>query len=112
MSNPGVNASQFLLPPPSYRPGIGQVTLDFPDGRVAETQTPEQAAIAVLNRELGIETIAITRLVSLNNEGWSINSSFSNQNLYGFVAHLDTIENIEYCFEQGSITYPVTPSGV
>ncbi len=82
-----IQDGQFLLPPPSYRPGVGQVTLDFPGGRVSEGQTSEEGAIAVLKRELGIDAIAITQLYSLNNEGWSVNSSFSNQNLYGFVAH-------------------------
>ncbi|MBD2465480.1 NUDIX domain-containing protein [Oscillatoria sp. FACHB-1407] len=107
-----IQNDQFLLPPPSYRPGVGQVTLDFPGGRVPETQTPEQAAIAILKRELGIEATSVTQLLPLNNEGWAVNSSFSNQNLYGFVAHLDNVENTKQYSEQGVITYPVTSSGV
>lgn len=46
-----IQNGQFLLPPPSYCPGVGQVTLDFPGGRVLDKQTPEQAAIATLKRE-------------------------------------------------------------
>lgn len=103
---------QLLLPPPSYRPGVGQVTLDFPGGRVSEAQMPEEAAIAILKRELGIESVEITQLISLNTQGWAVNSSFSNQNLYGFVAHLNSIEITEQYSERYSITYPATPSGV
>ncbi|MBE9182350.1 NUDIX domain-containing protein [Oculatella sp. LEGE 06141] len=107
-----IQNDQFLLPLPSYRPGVGQVILDFPGGRVPETQTPEQAAIAILKRELGIEATSVTQLLPLNKEGWAVNSSFSNQSLYGFVAHLNNVENIKQYSEQGFITYPVTPLGV
>ncbi len=31
----------ILLPPASFRPGVGQVTLDFPGGRRLTEQTPE-----------------------------------------------------------------------
>jgi len=41
-----------------------------------------------------------------------MNSSFSNQNLYSFVAYLNNVENTEQHSGQGSITYPATPSGV
>lgn len=107
-----IQEGQFLLPPPSYRPGVGQVTLDFPGGRVSEGQTPEETAIAVLKRELGLGAISVTQLFPLNNECWAVNSSFSNQSLYGFVAHLNNVENTEQYFEQSSITYPVTSLGV
>jgi hypothetical protein len=78
----------ILLPSPSYRPGVGQVTLDLPGGRVAAGETPEQAAIATLQRELDIVAPAITQLTPLNPQGWAVNSSFSNQKLYGFVAQI------------------------
>lgn len=88
-----IQGDRILLPSPSYRPGIGQVTLDFPGGRVPAGQTPKQGAIASLKRELGIEAASIMQLIPLNAEGWAINSSFSNQKLYGFVAHLDNTAN-------------------
>lgn len=80
--------SLILLPSLSYRPGVGQATLDFPGGRIAEGQSPTEAAIATLQRELGIVPSVITELVALNHQGWAINSSFSNQKLYGFVAQI------------------------
>jgi hypothetical protein len=51
-------------------------------------QKPKEAAISILKRELGVEVTSITQLIALNPEGWAINSSFSNQKLYGFVAHI------------------------
>ena len=102
--------SHLLLPPASFRPGVGQVTLDFPGGRRLVGQTLEEAATAILQRELGLEASAIAHLTPLNPEGWAINSSFSNQKLYGFVAQL------EGSLLQPSIvtaaTYPATASGL
>jgi hypothetical protein len=79
----------ILLPAASFRPGVDQVTLDFPGGRRLPEQTPEAAAIAILKRELGLDATAITQLTPLTTAGWAINSSFSNQRLYGFIAQLD-----------------------
>jgi hypothetical protein len=105
-----IQDGQFLLSPPSYRPGVGQVTLDFPGGRVSEGQTFEQAAITTLKRELGIEAANITQLIPLNTEGWAVNSSFSNQKLYGFAAHIHSISTL---FPKAiATTYPVSAVGV
>lgn len=84
-----VQNSMILLPAPSYRPGLGQTTLDFPGGRVSEGQDHREAALMTLKRELGIEAAAVTRLTPLNTEGWAVNSSFSNQKLYGFITNID-----------------------
>lgn len=84
---------QLLLPPPSYRPGVGTATLDFPGGRIGPDQHPATAAIAILERELSLVAAPPLPLQALNSEGWPINSSFSNQRLYGFITHLpDTLE--------------------
>ena len=84
-----VQNSMILLPAPSYRPGLGQITLDFPGGRISEGQDHREAALMTLKRELGIEATAMTRLTPLNSDGWAVNSSFSNQKLYGFIADID-----------------------
>lgn len=101
---------QLLLPPPVYRPGIGTETWDFPGGRVPANRTPESVVPAILQRELGIEEGAIAHLTSLNAMGWAVNSSFSNQHLFGFVAdlHPDTALNPQFV---GS-TFPATPEGM
>jgi hypothetical protein len=105
-----IQDGHFLLPPPSYRPGIGQVTLDFPGGRVAERQTLEGGAIATLQRELGIGATAITTLMPLNTQGWTVNSSFSNQKLYGFVAQISESTTLQPEFVAG--THPANATGV
>jgi hypothetical protein len=100
----------ILLPPASFRPGVGQVTLDFPGGRRLTGQTPEAAAIAILHRELGLEATAIAQLAPLNPNGWAINSSFSNQKLYGLLAYLDG--SISRSPTLTAIAYPATATGL
>lgn len=107
-----LQADHLLLPAPSYRPGVGTATWDFPGGRIAAGQTPEQAAIAVLQRELGVTAIAPMQLTALNADGWAINSSFSNQRLYGFVAHLNDQDHPQPDLPPDVTRYPVTPSAM
>lgn len=104
--------NHLLLCSPIYRPGIGEITLDFPGGRISDGQNSEQAAIAVLERELEVESTEIIQLVPLNTKGWAINSSFSNQRLYSFVAYLHNIENTKQYSQQRLTVYPATLSGV
>lgn len=98
---------QVVLPPAVYRPGLGQATLDLPGGRVAPGQDPAAAAQATLQRELGIDAAAITHLMPLNTEGWPVNSSFSNQCLFGFQA---TLTDADHPFPPGSQYHPFTPA--
>ncbi len=105
-----IQGDRILLPSASYRPGVGKITLDFPGGRVSEGQNPELAAIATLKRELGIEAAAIAQLIPLNTEGWLVNSSFSNQKLYGFVAQIKDITKLVP--ELVAVTYALTSDGV
>ena len=81
---------QLLLPSPTFRPGLGTATLDFPGGRVPSDQSPGAAAPDILRRELGVPIDAIAQLTPLNPQGWAVNSSFSNQKLYGVVAELQS----------------------
>jgi hypothetical protein len=77
---------QILLPHPQFRPGAGRMTLDLPGGRVPVGATPLDAAPPIVHRELGIPPESIATLELLNEEGWLINSSFSNQLLFGVIA--------------------------
>ncbi|MGF1588649.1 MAG: NUDIX hydrolase [Pleurocapsa sp.] len=90
-----IQNNRFLLPKPAYRPGLAQATFDFPGGRVLSEQTTLDTVPQILKRELGIEESDITSIHPLNQTGWAINSSFSNQKLYGFVAKIssETIVN-------------------
>jgi hypothetical protein len=105
-----IQNNQFILPHASYRPGVQQVTLDFPGGRVNQGISPNLAALEILSRELGISNVDIVSLNPLNQVGWMINSSFSNQKLYGFVAEINpnTLINRE---RVGKI-YPTTSTGI
>jgi len=123
---------QFLLPKPMYRPGVNHVTLDFAGGRVPPLSNPtkkggdflslEQVASLILQRELGIDASKdIESLVSLNrtpqqnksNErdgGWLVNSSISNQKLFGFVAQIRDTADLH--IGKGLVTYPDTEKGI
>ncbi len=80
----------WVLPPPIYRPGWGQTTLDFPGGRIAPEQSLATAARAIVGRELNVTEDAIATLHPINQVGWPVNSSFSSQQLYGMIATLHT----------------------
>jgi len=83
-----IHQGHFLLPEPSYRPGADEVTVDFAGGRIEKKQTPEDAAFAVLLRELGIAKAHVTSLEPITKQPLHVDSSFSSQKLYGFVAEI------------------------
>lgn len=83
-----LQAAHLLLPRPQFRPGVGTCTLDFPGGRLPEGMSPVEVAPLLLGKELGLAAGAIASLEALNETGWIINSSFSNQLLYGVIAHI------------------------
>ena len=105
-----IKSDQFLLPIPTYRPGLDQVTLDFPGGRIPFHKTPETTVPDILKRELGILPEDIIQLTALNTVGWAINSSFSNQKLYGFAVkiHPDTAISPDKI----GATYPLNSLGI
>jgi hypothetical protein len=82
----------IVLPPPAFRVGVGQKTWDFPGGRWSGGQPPREVAEALLERELGVRSSQIKSLTPLNESGWCIKSSFSNQRLYGYVAQLTGLD--------------------
>ncbi len=105
-----IQADKFLFPTPMYRPGVGEATLDFPGGRVPAGITPAAAVPAIINKELGVSESAIDHIQPLNLIGWAINSSFSNQKLYGFVAELHPKATVNP--EVIGATYSVKPAGI
>jgi len=60
-----IHNDRIILPPPSYRPGVSQITLDFPGGRVPEKQTPQELVPKILQRELGVQVTDIAQLTPL-----------------------------------------------
>lgn len=105
-----IQQEQLILCPPVYRPGVGQATVDFPGGRVPADQDPATAALQILQRELGITDSADIPLRPINPEAWIIDSSFSNQKLYGFVAALPP--TIAIPASQIGSQYPITQAGI
>ncbi len=105
-----IHRQQILLPPPTYRPGVGEETWDFPGGRILENISPGAAAIAILQREMKLAEEAIASLKPLNATGWAVNSSFSNQYLYGFVAEIHPSVDIDPAFVGKKL--PATESGI
>lgn len=105
-----IHSGKLLFPMLNYRPGLGKPTLDFPGGRVGDGQTPETAARRMLHKELGVTEDAIAHLTLLNPSGWPVNSAFSNQKLYGFVAEIDPTVSVNP--ELLAATYPNTSDGI
>lgn len=101
---------RLILPPPIYRPGLGETTLDFPGGRVPAPQSPQARVPEILERELGIQATAIATLTALNQQGWAVNSSFSNQKLYGFIAELQPEAQVSPDYIGAS--YETTDAGI
>lgn len=83
-----IHQGHFLLPEPTYRPGVDEITVDFAGGRIEPKQTPEEAALAVLQRELGVAKTQVSSLEAITKQPLNVDSSFSNQKVYGFVAEI------------------------
>jgi len=100
----------IVLPSKYFRVGANACTFDFPGGRVEKDKKPQEMITKILERELGVHSEAINTIKSLNQEGWLINSSFSNQNLYGFVAEIAD----EYSIPKERIgnIFPKTKDGI
>ncbi|HEY9851975.1 MAG TPA: NUDIX hydrolase [Leptolyngbyaceae cyanobacterium] len=102
--------NQLILPQPMYRPGVGEFTFDFPGGRVPDGESPLAVVPLILKRELGIEADSIVEITPLNTKGWAVNSSFSNQKLFGFFVQIKP--SLVLSPEYVGATYPANDSGV
>lgn len=78
---------KFLMPEKQYRLGINERTLDFPGGRVDENEVAAAAEQTVL-REFQLDGMTKPRLEPLNSGPLFVDSAYSSQKLYGFVAEL------------------------
>lgn len=84
-----VQAGQIYCVKPTFRVGVHRSTLDFPGGRLPEGKEPKEIVPLLLERELSLPTAAIRSIIELNKTKWIINSSFSNQGLWGFMVEID-----------------------
>lgn len=78
----------IILPKPTFRPGIGEETLDFPGGRLGSSESIDHAAHRILQKELRIHIEDIDKIVLLSEAPWHVDSSFSSQKLRAVVAYL------------------------
>jgi hypothetical protein len=98
--------NEFILPAPQFRPGLQQCTLDFVGGRRRPGLSIQETAAQLVTKELhipsGILDSPRVKWILLNGdgkvdarndddekEGWPVDSSVSNQRLYGVVACLN-----------------------
>jgi hypothetical protein len=106
-----VQNGQMILPEPTYRPGIGDHTLDFCGGRIDAQESLETNANAIVRRELNILAAEpFASLTPINPRPWNVDSSFTDVQLYGYVAELraDITISPEMQFKQ----YPATSIGI
>lgn len=80
-----VQNGKFLLPPEQYRPGIDQITLDFPGGRI-DALDPNDAAIRTVRRELQLDESVQFDVTQITPWPLIVDSAFSNQRVFGYVA--------------------------
>lgn len=90
-----VYQNSLILPKPVYRHGVGKETYDFPGGRMRKGEDVFKAVNAILCRELMLNEADIQELKLLNRKPWHINSSFSNQNLYGVSVLINNEHNFD-----------------
>ena len=79
---------KYVEPQRYFRPGCNKYTFDFPGGRIEPGKNINDAACEILKRELSIEWTQVTKTYHLNEKGYLINSSFSNQKLFGIIVNL------------------------
>ena len=82
-------SGDFIFPNKIFRPGVGQMTLDFPGGRVRQGVPINTMAREILARELGVTDNSIIELENIYTDPKFINSSTSSQKLFGLYARLN-----------------------
>lgn len=102
-----VHGDGLLTASPSFRPGIGETTLDFPGGRIGERPLDE-AAQNVLLKELNLPATMLQGLEPMTRHGWPVDSSFSDQRLFGMIAEL---RSEPLPAEATCECFPLTPQG-
>ena len=83
-----VHLGRILLPPAQYRHGLGRSTEDLPGGRLESCISSQEAAVSILEKEMGCRRADVEALEPLSGSGWAVNSSFSNQLLHVYRALL------------------------
>jgi hypothetical protein len=85
-----IHDGHFLLPHPIFRPGVDEFTWDFPGGRLQDAFSHEEMARQLLEKELSISYHEIYTISPINTDGYIVDSSFSSQRVWGYLAKLDS----------------------
>ena len=105
-----VHRGHLILPPRSYRPGVARVTLDFAGGRLEDPSLIKATAEAVVRREFGLRGVdLVASQTPLNPVGWDVDSSTSNQRIYGVT--LDLRDDVALSDDSVGASYPATNLG-
>ena len=105
-----IQSGRLLCIKPAFRVGVQRSTLDFPGGRLPAGKQPDDVVSSILENELGVPVSALGEVKNLNETSWDINSSFSSQGLWGFVADIDSSFEIPETYEGES--FAVTEAGI
>jgi hypothetical protein len=97
-----IQDGKFLLPAKVYRVGIDEIMLDFAGGRIGDGQTPEEAAIGIMQKELGVPADLPMKFKRLTTKPLAVDSSFSSQRLYGLVVEIPA----DVPVADGVLTFP------
>ncbi|HUZ22010.1 MAG TPA: hypothetical protein VMU75_15725 [Acidimicrobiales bacterium] len=105
-----VHDGRLILPPRSYRPGVGRTTLDFAGGRLEDPSMILETAQTIVRREFKLSgSDLFASQESLNDIGWDVDSSSSSQRVYGIAAELR--REVPVLDDSIGASYPATGLG-
>ncbi|MTF38451.1 hypothetical protein [Cyanobacterium aponinum] len=90
--------NSLIFPKSTFRPGIKKVTIDFAGGRLKKNNNLENTAYKILQRELNLTQDKVKIITPINHQGFIVNSSFSNQKLWGFYCELKSDISLDNLF--------------
>ena len=84
------HSGRIVLPAPSYRPGVDRRCLDLAGGRIDRSKDLASWAAKILRREFQLPAeLDLGTITLLNEVGQDVDSSSSNQQLFGALVDLD-----------------------
>ena len=105
-----IQSNDIVLPRRFYRPGIQELSYDFPGGRLEKGLSASEAALRILTRELDIDRPEVESLAPLCENGWAVDSSFSSQRVFPFRAYIKA--EVSFSPKTIGIREPVNQAGV
>lgn len=105
-----LHRGRLILPPPSYRPGVGRVTLDLAGGRLLDPGRVAETAVEIARRKFSLSgDAAVVNEGVLNQIGWDLDSSTSSQRVFG--ACVELAEEVTVSEHSLGASYAATSRG-